>query len=33
MTSLPENFKELSCILDKKFNFKNILIVNTTSSY
>jgi hypothetical protein len=30
MTSLPENFKELSYRLDKKFNFKNILIVNTT---
>ena len=29
MTTLPENFKELSYILDKKFNFKNILIVNT----
>ena len=30
MTTLPENFKELSYILDNKFNFKNILIVNTT---
>ena len=30
MTTLPENFKELSYILDKKFNFTNILIVNTT---